>query len=288
LNRPDAVEISGISAAAFDEAVKRKIIPVAATETFHKWGKTLTAARFEARHVLNFRETESARLFLERRQARIHTNRAAASAKALDTKARRAVMKEEIRREDRARAAAAARRQHSLAAALHVELFTWAQRASRLAKTSPSVKSEAYELKDDALLCLIEAGAATVTFVDARRPWLDSKCKMHSDDFYPMHELLDCSHCRVGFTHHFSLYAIHLTGLKDAGTLHLPYPLGIAAGLPKPGALPEADHGRDEAYGRQLDLDEKAIFSLATIRKEIERLTGVLESAAAEADSLAL
>lgn len=277
LNRPDAVSVAGLTPAAFDDAVKRKVIRVASTETFEKWGRTLTAKRFEARHILDFAETEAARRFIAARETRIANRRKSGSAKAIETRARRLALKEDIRLQDRRQASQAARAQGSLQAALHFELFTWAQRASRLAKTTAAAASEAYELKDEALLCLVEAGAAFVTFVDAREPRLISKCRHHAGDWYPARTLIECPNCRIEESHHYSLYAISLANMPEAGTLHLPYPLGVSAGLPDFTELPAANHGRDVAYGRELDADETAIFNIATIRKEVMRLVGILE-----------
>ena len=278
LNRKDAAEVCGLSQAAFDEAVRKWKIPVASVKTFHKWGKILEAKQFNPRDLVEFRETQAINEFLEIRNQRILDNRKGASAKARITRTQRQSLAKQVSSEDRIEVHNLVLKTKDLRAGLHLELFRWAQRASRFAKAHPGKAKTAYLLKDDALVCLFENQALNLTFVSSSRIHLIEKCKIHEYDWYDLHELHACHECITEISHHYSLYALSLDVCPEAGTLHMPYPTWLQAGFPEKEKLSIADHHRDVCHGRKLSNDESAIFTLKRITSEIERLVVVLDT----------
>lgn len=276
INTPEATDLAGVPRAVFDAAVQAHVIPIAATERFHKWGRTLEAKRFEVRDVLQAVKTGALRNFQTIYEGQKTVARKKGAERGQHTRTQRAILRARLSQESRARYRQAARSTGTLTAAYHLELFEWAQHASRLAKTKPSQQKQAYELKDDALLALYEAGALNITFVDAEQHRIVHKCKKHRDDWYCIEELVHCKSCKTVTDHDHSLYAMRLTCAPELGGLHLPYPIGSMYGLPAPKDLEKADHRRDVAYGRTLDEDEVAIFTLANITRAIERLVAIL------------
>lgn len=276
LNRKEAAETCGIPQAAFDDAVEAGEIQVAKVEPFNKWGKTLYAKRFHLQDVVVFRDTRDMEAFLQKRAERLSMRRKMAASKAKVTKAHRKKLAEQLNGVDRREIHNITVRTRDLKSGFYLELFRWAQRASRLAKTKPKQSGPAYDCKDDALICLYQNGALNLSFVSAPRFYIVSKCDLHQDRWFDLLELVHCNNCKIGTSHNYSLYALTLKDQPDAGTLHMPYPTGLVAGFPDLSELPVADHDREVSFGRQLDVDETAIFPLKRIQSEVARLTTVL------------
>jgi len=272
----EAFELSGVPRATFDSAVKAGIIPISDTEAFSKWGKQLVASKFEIRDILELARNGTLRDFHATRELGKASARKQAAERAKTTRSHRAELRIRLMREAQDRRREAVRSTGNFSAAHHLELFEWAQRASRLAKTRPSLKEAAYDLKDDALLALFEADALDVSFVDARQKRLTKKCRYHSKGWHHFDDLYFCSSCRFEDDHYYSLYATRLKEMPNAGGLHIPYPLGHLHGLPDLTKLPAADHDVHDAGGRKLTADEVALFPIDTITKEIERLIGMV------------
>lgn len=277
INLPDAAEFCGMPKAAFRDEVDKDRIPVAEVETFRKWGRELFAYRFDLGTLKELREMGEFDRLLEKRANKVAANRRKGAAAAKVTRERRAAMREQLTLEMRSARAKAAGSGGGFEGANHLELWTWAQRASRQAKTMPSKSEVLYDLKDDAILCLHEVGALEVSFVDGSRERLKSKCAYHSSGWFHFDELECCPDCSFGISHYYSLYSFNLKDFPEVSGLHMPYPTGQAAGLPKLGGLPKADHDRDITFGRRLDVDEKAIFTSEMIEKEIRRLIAIVE-----------
>lgn len=277
LNRTDAITVAQTTKPVFDDAVANGHLRVADTVEFRKWGQTLKADQFDIRDIEAARLAGVFTAIQTRRKKREAERRKKGAEKAVGTRQRRESIRNQIQAQDRSRVRASVAATGDLKAGLALELFTWAQRASRLAKTSPSKKNIAYGLKDQALSCLFDADQLALSFVDGHGARLQ-KCKDHRDGWYPYEEIQFCSRCRYVPNHYMSLYAATLRAVPSAGTLHMPYPLGHAQGWPSLKEMPAADHHRDVAYGRSLDEDETAIFPLKRIRTEIARLVARMEA----------
>lgn len=276
INTAEAVSLCGLSRATFDAGVKSGLVPVACTETFNKWGRTLVANKFEIRDIIELVDSGAFEAFEIARETRKSVARKKGAQRAIQTRTHRARLRAEMIQEARTRTRDVVRATGTLAAGHHLELFEWAQRASRFAKTKPSQKEVAYQLKHDALLALYEAGALDVTFIDAGYKRLTEKCGYHEEDWYHIEDLLECSHCRFHADHYHSLYAFKLKFRPHTGGLHMPYTAGHRYGLPNLIDLEAADHDLSSAHGRRLDDDEVALFPVDKIAKEIERLISIV------------
>jgi NCAIR mutase (PurE)-related protein len=272
INTPQAADLSGLSRATFDAAVEAGIIPIASTEDFSKWGRTLTANRFEIRDILDVMQNGELDRFQRAREIKKKVERKKSAKRAQETRTWRTQLQNYIAQDTRHRTRQIVRETKSFASAHHLELFTWAQRASCLAKTKPSQSQAAYDLKSDALLALHAAQALNITFIDAHREILKKKCTHHKQHSHHIENLYYCKECQFEKDHYYSLYFTTLKESADAGGLHMPYILGRAHGMPDNKTLNSADHDRTEVYGPKLNEDEIAIFSLPKIAHEIERL----------------
>ena len=279
VNRKDAASIAGMTQSAFDNAVQAGEVPVADTITFRKWGRELQAKQFHPADLVKYREEGLASEFAAKREKlkQDHRKEVAekAAIKAQQTKKRRQKLAEQISVQDALKSKAICIENRDLRSGLYFELFQWAQRASRYAKTKKSYAETAYELKDRALICLFENDALDISFVSSPITMIVEKCDYHSKDWFDVNELRYCPKCLTATSHHYSLYACSLKVSPDTGTLHIPYPVGKASGLPEICELPRADHDRDDCYGRQLDADEVAIFTLKHIKAEIDKLVSI-------------
>lgn len=281
---PDrAATLLGVSKDRLREWATRGVVPVAGQDSFRKWGRENVFNLYEPRDLLEMVETGAVARILKARARRTAARRKAGAIRAKETRERRAALKSEIAGRLREEIAAVVRATGELAMGHRLELWVWARRVSRLAKTRPSQADAAYDLKDLAVSTLFEAEALETTFVPANEVRLRRKCDYHAMDWFPFEELMACNACHFEEDHYRSLYAHKLAGIDGAGTLHTPYQRGLTLGYPPMNKLKNADHSRYEdgvfiRFGSALDEDEAAIFKLDTCRAEIERLAALIEA----------
>lgn len=282
VGRADAIAISGMTKAAFDDAVNREIIPIAWTGEFQKWGKTLEARRFNIADVLNLVEQDHIKRFLQSRIARSAVRRKNGAAKSIETRERRETMREMFRNVLRADASQYARESGDFLLGLRCELFTWAKWASCIAVSSPSKMKQAYVLTTSAMLCLFEAGACDLVRIYAPMKRIRAKCAIHAEGGYHSADSIGCPDCEWTSGSHTSLCLFYLNGAPELNPVILPYPFALKAKFPGISNIPRRDFG--PIYNYSVSDDERALFTLAEIEQEIRRLINVLISGRKDID----